>query len=80
MWFWEDEAFHVHALREGGYEEVPESAILPGLDLAVVARFTRTRDQHQAAKAFRDGLRKGQAPSLKLSRSANSRQTSPRLP
>lgn len=59
VWFWEDEAFHVHALREGGYEEIPGSAILPGLDLAVVARFARTRDQHQAAKAFRDWLRRG---------------------
>ena len=59
VWFWEDEAFHVHALREGGYEKIPGSAILPGLDLAVVARFARTRDQHQAAKAFRDWLRRG---------------------
>jgi Uma2 family endonuclease len=59
VWFWEDEAFHLHALRDDTYEEISASSVLPALDLAVVARFARTRDQHNAAKAFRDLLRQG---------------------
>jgi Uma2 family endonuclease len=57
VWFWEEGAFYVHALREGSYEAVPASAILPALDLAVLARFARLGDQYRAAMAFRDWLR-----------------------
>jgi Uma2 family endonuclease len=59
VWFWEDGAFHLHALRAAGYEAVQASELLPDLDLDAVARFARLSDQHQAVKAFRDWLRGG---------------------
>ena len=59
VWFWEEEAFHLHALRAGRYEPLVETEMLPGLDLAAVASFMRREDQHEAVKAFRDWLRGG---------------------
>jgi Uma2 family endonuclease len=58
VWFWEDDAFHLHALRAGRYEAIPASEVLPGLDLEVVTRFVRWGDQHEAVKAYRDWLRR----------------------
>jgi Uma2 family endonuclease len=60
VWFWEDDAFHLHALRAGRYEPIVASELLPSLDLAVLATFMRRGDQHEAVKAFRDWLRGGQ--------------------
>jgi len=57
VWFWEHEAFHLHALREGGYERIASSEIVPDLDFEVLAKFVRLRDQHEGVKAFRDWLR-----------------------
>jgi Uma2 family endonuclease len=57
VWFWEDDAFHLHALRTGGYEAIRASELLPGLDLDAVASFVRREDQHEAVRAFRDWLR-----------------------
>jgi Uma2 family endonuclease len=59
VWLWENETFTLHALRDGVYEAVAASAVLPDLDIAAVARFARLRDQHQAVKGFRDWLRSG---------------------
>lgn len=60
VWFWEDDAFHLHALRDSAYEPIPASEALPQLDLAAVARFARIPDQHEAVVAFRDFLRGGE--------------------
>jgi Uma2 family endonuclease len=57
VWFWEEDAFHLHALRAGGYEAIRASELLPSLDLDAVAGFVRREDQHEAVKAFRDWLR-----------------------
>jgi Uma2 family endonuclease len=57
VWFWEEDAFHLHALRAGGYEAIRASELLPDLDLDIVASFVRREDQHEAVKAFRDWLR-----------------------
>jgi len=57
VWFWEADAFHLHALRASGYERIPASELVPGLDLKVVASFVHLLDQHEAVKAFRDWLR-----------------------
>lgn len=59
VWFWEDGAFHLHALRAGAYEDIAASEMLPDLDLAAVARFVPREDQHEAVKAYRDWLRGG---------------------
>jgi Uma2 family endonuclease len=67
VWFWEDDAFHLHALRgnrpghDEGYEAIPASELLPGLDLGVVAALVRGRDQLEAVRAFRAWLRGGRS-------------------
>lgn len=57
VWFWEKDAFHLYALRAAGYEAIPASEIVPGLDLEVLSTFARRADQHEAVKAYRDWLR-----------------------
>jgi Uma2 family endonuclease len=57
VWFWEDDALHLHALRGDAYEAITASEVLPDLDVDALARFTRIPDQHQAVLAFRDHLR-----------------------
>jgi Uma2 family endonuclease len=57
VWFWENDAFHLHALRISGYEAIRSSELVPSLDLEVLATFARRPDQHEAVKAYRDWLR-----------------------
>lgn len=59
VWFWENDAFHIHALRGEEYEPIAASELIPDLDLAELARFVRWPDQHEAVKAFRSWLRNG---------------------
>jgi Uma2 family endonuclease len=57
VWYWEDDALHLHALRGAKYEAIPASEVLPDLDLEALTRFVRLDDQHEAVKAYRDWLR-----------------------
>jgi Uma2 family endonuclease len=57
VWFWVDESLRVFGLTGGGYREVARSAVLPDLDVELLARFVRLDDQHAAVKAYRDALR-----------------------
>lgn len=64
VWFWKDDAFHIHGLGPDGYEAIeldgqPRSRFLPDLDLVELATFVRRGDHHQALKDFRDALRRG---------------------
>ncbi|CAN90417.1 hypothetical protein sce0260 [Sorangium cellulosum So ce56] len=59
VWFWERDAFHIHALRGEPYEPIAASELIPDLDLVALARFVRWPDQHEAVKAFRSWLRNG---------------------
>ncbi|KYF66269.1 Uma2 family endonuclease [Sorangium cellulosum] len=59
VWFWERDAFHIHALRGEEYEAIAASELIPDLDLVALARFVRWPDQHEAVKAFRAWLRNG---------------------
>ncbi|WP_437647655.1 Uma2 family endonuclease [Sorangium sp. So ce362] len=59
VWFWERDAFQIHALRGEAYEAIAASELLPALDLVALARFVRWPDQHAAVKAFRSWLRDG---------------------
>lgn len=56
-WFYEEGAFRLHTLSEGGYELIERSRLIPDLDFAALARFVAMDDQHRAAKAYRDWLR-----------------------
>jgi Uma2 family endonuclease len=64
VWFWEDEAFHLFALRDAreeggarGYERIPASELLKAIDLGVIAALVRGRDQLEAVRAYRAWLR-----------------------
>jgi Uma2 family endonuclease len=57
VWFWENDAFHLHALTGDGYVPITRSALVPGLDFELLATFVRQDDQHRAVRAFRDLLR-----------------------
>ena len=61
VWVFEEGAFRVEALRDHGgsrrYETLPQSEILPEIDLALLARFAAMPDQHDALQRFRDHLR-----------------------
>ena len=57
LWQWEAGRITVFALRAGRYEAVAESALLPGLDLALVARLLDEKDQTQAVRTLRATLR-----------------------
>jgi Uma2 family endonuclease len=56
VWFWEDDAFHLHTLDAGAYRRVERSLLLRDLDFEAVARFVRLGDQHEAVLAFREWL------------------------
>lgn len=57
VWVFEAGAFRVLTLRDGHYETIPESEVLPEVDLAVIARYAAETDQHTALRAYRDSLR-----------------------
>ena len=57
VWVWESGAFRVLALREGGFEPITSSEVIPELDLGHLASFVKRTDQHAALRAYRDELR-----------------------
>ncbi len=59
VWFFQDGAFKLYALRESGYEPIARSELIPTLDFEVIARFALRNDQHQALREFRELIRLG---------------------
>jgi Uma2 family endonuclease len=57
VWFWENDAFHLHSLADDGYVSVTRSSLVPGLDFELLATYMRREDQHRAVREFRDLLR-----------------------
>ncbi len=57
VWIWRRGRIAVHVLAEAGYEPRDRSALLPDMDLALLASFVRRRDQVQAVKDYRRALR-----------------------
>ena len=57
VWFWKGDGFEVYLSNADGFQLVPRSTFLPGLDLDVLARFALHADQHQAVLEYRDYLR-----------------------
>jgi Uma2 family endonuclease len=60
VWLFENGEFRIFCLRDGKYERVDRSPLLPGLDFAMVARFASREDQHQALRELREILRAGE--------------------
>jgi Uma2 family endonuclease len=57
VWTFHAGQFRVLALREGNYELLGASEVLPEIDLTRVAHYAQIRDQHAAVRAFRDEVR-----------------------
>jgi Uma2 family endonuclease len=58
VWFWRNEKFSVHRLRETGYKQVPYSEFLPNLDLALLATYVVYVEPLDAVLEFRQAIRK----------------------
>jgi len=56
VWFYEGDAFHLHALAGDDYRPIAKSGLLPDLDFEAITRFVHLDDQHEAAKGFRAWL------------------------
>jgi Uma2 family endonuclease len=61
VWFWEENAFRLHALGDSGYRRIDRSILIPDLDFDVLTRFVRLDDQHEAVRSYRDWLRARQS-------------------
>lgn len=59
LWQWQDGRISVFALQAGHYQPVSESALLPGLDLELLARLVGETDQTQAVRTLRAMTRAG---------------------
>lgn len=58
VWIWRRAGvIDVHVLREGGYERLERSELLPALDLVQLASFVPAENQTQAVRAYRAALR-----------------------
>jgi Uma2 family endonuclease len=58
VWVWRDGALVIHRRAGDAYEESSKSAVLPNLDVALLARFiTPNANQTQLAKAYQAALR-----------------------
>jgi Uma2 family endonuclease len=58
VWFWRRQTLEIFALREDGtvYEALPQSRLLPDLDVALLERCVAIRSWQQARRALRTGL------------------------
>jgi Uma2 family endonuclease len=58
VWYWYQGSFRIFGLSPEGYQPRADSALVPGLDFAELAKLAEEPDQHQALKTFRERLRK----------------------
>jgi Uma2 family endonuclease len=56
LWFWRRGRIVVYSLRGETYEEVAQSEVLPGIDLALLASFLDCPTTSQAMREFRRAL------------------------
>lgn len=56
IWFWQDGRLSIYALRAGGYEEVQQSEVLPGLDIALLIRCINMPKHVDAVREFRRSI------------------------
>ena len=57
VWFWKGDGFEVHHLRDFHYERIPNSELLPELDLTLIAEYVKRSDILEAALEFREQIR-----------------------
>ena len=52
VWFWEDGFLSVYCLQDSEYTKVSKSALLPDLDLDLLAQYSRMADQYDAIEEY----------------------------
>lgn len=56
VWIWRRGALTVHARRSAGYEVIPQSQLLPGIDLVELCSFLDRQTASQAIRDYRSAL------------------------
>jgi len=56
VWYWRDGRIDLFALRDERYEPLDASAVLPGIDHALLSRFIDERPMTRAVRAYRRAL------------------------
>lgn len=56
VWMWNQGAIEVHVLRDGAYQRIAQSELLPDIDLAHLASFLDEPSQTRAVRAYRASL------------------------
>ena len=57
VWLWQQEQFSIYHLRSRGYEQISSSELLPDLDINLLARSVKPKEQFDAIMAFRQAIR-----------------------
>lgn len=58
VWFWEDGLLSVYCLQASEYQKVDSSALLPDLNLELLAKYSRMADQFDAVNEYSQVIRK----------------------
>ena len=56
VWFWAKDQLSFYILRDEGYKNVPQSQLLPDLDIAILTRCVKLPNHTQALREFREGI------------------------
>jgi Uma2 family endonuclease len=56
VWFWKNCKLSLYCLREGNYQEITRSELMPDLDLDLLVRCANMPDQYDAVTEFRNAL------------------------
>jgi Uma2 family endonuclease len=58
VWVWRHDTIQVNRLREGHYEPIPRSELLPDVDLELLARLATYEDQNEAVRELHEALKR----------------------
>jgi Uma2 family endonuclease len=56
VWFWKNGKLSLYCLREGNYQEITRSELMPDLDLDLLVRCANMPDQYDAVTEFRNAI------------------------
>jgi Uma2 family endonuclease len=57
VWLWEDNCLKIYHLQNNDYQEMPQSKLLPELEIDLLVRCVQMPSRLEAIKAFRVGVR-----------------------
>ncbi|MBW4515956.1 MAG: Uma2 family endonuclease [Timaviella obliquedivisa GSE-PSE-MK23-08B] len=57
IWQWQEGQFVIFHLRSTGYEQIPNSELVPSLDIQLLASYVNPTEQFDTVMAFRDIIR-----------------------